>query len=58
MCQPLAASPREQAASGECVIEVKRLRVERAGESLDLVLVDRMDCATETLSHVEIFQVE
>jgi hypothetical protein len=43
---------------GRGVIEVKRLRIELAGEGLDLRLVHGMRSTRESLSDVEIFEIE
>jgi len=49
---------REQRSLGRGVIEVKRLRIELAGEGLDLRLVHGMCSARESLSDMQIFEVE
>ena len=58
VCQPLAARPANMRALGRLVIEVKRLRVELAGEGLDLRFVHRMRSAVEPLSDVKIVEIE
>ena len=58
VCQPLAARPANSVRLAECIVEVKRLRVELAGEGLDLRFVDRVRSAVESLSDVEIVEKE
>src|SRR5438128_282408 len=50
--------PAEQRLPRLVVIDMKRLRVELAGEALDLRLVQGVRSAAEALSHVQILEVE
>jgi hypothetical protein len=48
----------EQAGLGGILVEVKRLRVELAGERLDLRFVDAVGLACEALPHVKVIEIK
>ena len=58
VCQPLAASPFEHSPCRRVLVEMEHLRVELAGELLDLVGIDRMLAADEALANMQIVEEE
>ena len=58
VCQPLATKPPNTEWRGRLGVEMKELRIELAREPDDLGLVDRVRSADESLTHVQVIEVE
>jgi hypothetical protein len=58
VCQPLPAIPLNTLSARGCVIEMKRLWVEFAGEAKDVLLANRLRGGHECLTDPQIIEVQ